>query len=41
VICVLVFMGIAEARGKPGWWGILMLVPLVNIVILCLLAFSD
>ncbi|MBI2147530.1 hypothetical protein HYU19_03565 [Candidatus Woesearchaeota archaeon] len=32
---------IAEARGKPGWWGILMVIPIVNIVMLGVLAWSD
>lgn len=35
------FWLIAEARGKPGWWGILMAIPLVNLIVLGLLAWSD
>lgn len=32
---------IAEARGKPGWWSILMMVPIVNFVMMGLIAWSD
>ena len=32
---------IAEARGKPGWWGLLMLIPLVNLVIMGILAWGE
>ena len=31
---------IAERRGKEGWWGILMLVPLVNLVLVGILAWG-
>ena len=31
---------IAEARGKPGWWGILMLIPIVNLVVMGMLAWG-
>lgn len=37
VIMVLLWSAIAERRGKPGWWGILWIVPIANIVILVLL----
>ena len=33
-------MKIAEAVGKPNWWGILMIVPVVNLVVPGYLAFS-
>lgn len=44
----LVFMGvsvwwwwrIAERRNRPGWWGILMLIPIVNLIIVGLLAWK-
>ena len=31
---------IAEQRGKDGWWGILMLVPLLNLVLIGILAWG-
>ncbi len=40
VIAVIVWMGIAEARGKPGWVGILMILPGVNLVVIGYLALS-
>ena len=38
--CVL-WMGIAENRGKPSWVGLLILIPLVNFIMIGYLAFSD
>jgi len=32
---------IAEVRGKPGWFSLLMLIPFVNFVIIGVLAWSD
>ena len=32
---------ITKARGKPTWWGIAMLIPLVNIAFFLYLAFSE
>ena len=33
---------IAEARNRPGWWGILIgLIPIVNLVMVGMLAWSD
>lgn len=32
---------IAEARGKPGWYALLMLIPLVGFVIMGVIAWSD
>lgn len=32
---------IAERRGKEGWWGILMLVPILNLVLLGILAWGE
>lgn len=40
VAMVIVWSAIAEKRGKPGWWGLLMLVPVANIVIPAILAFG-
>jgi len=34
-------MAIAEARGKPNWWGILIPVPVANFVVPGYLAWSD
>ena len=32
---------IAEARQKPGWYGLLMMVPIVNFVVMGMLAWGD
>lgn len=32
---------ICEARDKPGWWSLLLLVPIVNIIIVGVIAWSD
>ncbi len=33
---------IAEVRNRPGWWGILIIfVPIVNLVLMGMLAWSD
>jgi hypothetical protein len=40
VLSVMLWMAIAKARNKPGWWGILILVPLVGLVVPGYLAFS-
>ena len=32
---------IAEARNKPGWYGILIAIPIVNIIIIGLIAWQD
>ena len=38
---ILAWMAIAERRGKPGWWGILIvLLPFVNIILILILAFG-
>jgi len=41
VIGIIVWMAIAEARGKPNWLGILMIIPFVNLIIPGYLAFSE
>lgn len=41
VLAVMLWMGIAKARNKPEWWGILILVPLLNLVVPGYLAFSS
>ncbi len=40
IIGVIVWMAIAEARGKPNWMGILMIVPVANVIVPGYLAFS-
>lgn len=32
---------ICDVRNKPGWWGLLFLVPLLNLIILGVLAWGD
>ncbi len=41
VIGIIVFMAVAEKRGKPSWIGILLIVPFVNFLVLPYLAFSE
>jgi hypothetical protein len=41
VFIIIVWMGIAEARNKPNWWGILLIVPVANIIVPGYLAWSD
>ena len=41
VIFVLVWMAIAEARGKARWLGILIIIPIGNLILPGYLAFSD
>ncbi len=41
IIIIMVWMGVAEARGKPSWVGILMIVPLVGAIVPGYLAWAD
>ncbi len=41
VLTIILWMRIAEVRGFPGWWGILMLVPVVNFIVPGYLAFAE
>lgn len=41
VLTILLWMRIAEARSFPSWWGILMLVPVVNFIVPGYLAFAE
>lgn len=41
IISIIVWMAVAEARGKPNWIGILMIVPIANIIVPGYLAFSE
>jgi hypothetical protein len=38
---VLLWMAIAEARKKPNWWGILTIVPVVQLIVPGYLAWAD
>jgi len=38
---VLLWIKLCEARGKPGWLGILVLIPFANLALPLYLAFSD
>ena len=40
-MAIIVWMAVAEARGKPSWWGILLIVPLVGLIVPGYLAWSD
>jgi len=40
VVMLYLWYKIAEAIKRPGWWGILVVVPLVNIVILGIMAWG-
>ncbi len=40
IVTIIIWVGIAQARSKPGWLGILAIVPLFNIFLLGYLAFS-
>ena len=40
VISVWLWWKIAEARNKPGWWGILTLIPIVNFIVIGMLAWG-
>jgi len=37
----MIWMAVAEARSKPSWWGVLMLVPGVSLIVPGYLAWSD
>lgn len=41
VFAIILWMAIAERRGKPSWLGILMIVPIANLIVPGYLAFSD
>jgi len=41
LVMVLIYMGIAEARKKPGWLGIFLAVPIVQLFVQGYLAFSN
>jgi len=41
VIGIMWWWSIAEKRNKPGWLGILMIIPVVNFIVPGILAFSE
>jgi len=41
VLMVIVWMDIAVKLNKPNWWGILVIVPIANLIVPGYLAFSD
>ena len=41
VFIILIWMGVAEARGKPSWVGVLMIIPLVGAIVPGYLAWAD
>jgi hypothetical protein len=41
IIIILVWMAVAEARGKPSWVGVLMIVPFVGAIVPGYLAWAD
>jgi uncharacterized membrane protein YhaH (DUF805 family) len=40
-ITVVPFIRIFQKAGRTGWWAVLMLIPVVNIVVLWIFAFSQ
>lgn len=41
-VFVWLWWKIAEARGRPGWWGVLIgLVPIANVIFMGMLAWSE
>lgn len=41
VVAVMLWWKLSEALNKPGWLGLLMLIPIVNIGLIVYLAFGD
>lgn len=40
VFFILIWMGIAEARRKPSWWGVMVIIPIMNLIMPGYLAWS-
>ncbi len=40
VLMVYLWWQVAERVGRPGWWGILMIVPILNLVIVGMMAWG-
>jgi hypothetical protein len=41
IIFIIVWMAVAEARGKPGWVGVLLIVPVIGALMPGYLAWAD
>jgi len=41
IITIILWVSVAKMRGKPAWWGFLTIIPIVNLVIMGILAFSN
>ena len=41
IIAIIWWWSVAEKRNKPGWLGVLMIIPVVNLVVPGILAFTD
>jgi hypothetical protein len=41
VLIGYIWWKIAEERRRPGWWGLLMIISPLNLIILWLLAFKE
>jgi hypothetical protein len=39
-ILIYIWWKIAERLGKPGWWSLLLMVPIANIVIIAIMAWG-
>lgn len=40
VLSIIIWMAIAKNVGKPEWWGVLAILPLINLIAMGYLAFS-
>ncbi len=41
IAMIYIWWRIAERLGKPGWWSLLLLVPVINLVIIGLMAWGN
>jgi hypothetical protein len=40
IVMIYFWWKIAEAVKRPGWWGILLIIPIVNLVVIGLMAWG-
>lgn len=40
IFTIWLWWKVAEIRHRPGWWGILMIVPIANLIVMGILAWS-
>jgi peptidoglycan biosynthesis protein MviN/MurJ (putative lipid II flippase) len=40
IFTILIWIGICQARNRPRWWVVLLFIPIINLVIIGILAFS-